>query len=129
MKNLRVLHVDDNESFSFLLRGFLEDYGVEVVAHARNGIQAITYAGLYNPDLILLDISMPGMNGIEIAKCLKTTHPFTRIVFLSLHDEEVYRDLVNTLHLDGFVSKNEVIDQLPETLNRVSAGLRYAMSA
>ncbi len=116
--SLRVLIADDNDTFRSDLRRYLErqDY-VDVVGEAGNGMRAINLAQALRPDLILLDISMPGVAGPEAVRVIKKIAPDSKIVFVSVHEEEVYRDLAQQMGLGGFIIKRELKEHLPRVLD------------
>ena len=116
--SLRVLIADDNDAFRSDLRHFLErqEY-VDVVGEAGNGMRAINLSQALRPDLILLDISMPGIAGPEAVRVIKRIAPDSKIVFVSVHEEGIYRDLVQQMGLGGFISKRELKEHLPRVLD------------
>ena len=119
MDPLKVLVVDDNDDFRANLLKYLEKQpDVEIVQEAKGGIEAITFAHYYLPHLVLLDISMPGIGGIEVAKYIKRYHPETKVVFVSIHEEETCRALTQVLPVDGYVSKSYLNRDLPLVLKK-----------
>jgi PleD family two-component response regulator len=85
MSKKRVLITDEHPSIRFLLRSLVETEQFTVCGEAANGAEAIEKAKELAPDLILLDFSMPGMNGGETAKVLKKSMPQVRIILFTLH--------------------------------------------
>jgi DNA-binding NarL/FixJ family response regulator len=88
-----VLIVDDNHSIRFLLRSLIESAGFAVCAEAENGEDGIAKAQQTMPDLILLDFSMPRMNGAEATVVLKALMPRVPIILFTLHEEIIGRRL------------------------------------
>ena len=87
---VRVLLVDDNESFRSLLRRLLErDPEIEVVGEAGDGEEALAEADLHAPDVVLMDVSMPGISGFEATYALTSRHPETAVLMLSIQDKDV----------------------------------------
>src|SRR5258706_12748060 len=114
---VRVLITHDNPSFRSGLRSFLESQeNIEVVGEADNGTLTIEVAKLLRPDLILMDISMPGVAGPEVFRALKKVSPESRIVMVNVNDEEGYRDLARQMGLSRFVSNRALKNGLPEVL-------------
>ena len=112
MKTLKVLVADDHESFRRTLSSFLKSqYGIELVGEAADGREAVEKAKYLNPDLILMDIHMPGQNGIEATKTIKNHLPLTRVFILSMDTSEVSRKNVNEC-ADGFIAKSSVKNHL-----------------
>jgi two-component system chemotaxis response regulator CheY len=85
MSKKRVLITDEHPSIRFLLRSLVETEQFTVCGEAANGAEAIEKAKELAPDLILLDFSMPGMNGGETAEVLKKSMPQVRIILFTLH--------------------------------------------
>ncbi len=118
---IRILLVDDNRIFLTAVNNFLLTLpGVEVVGQAHTGEEALALAARLAPDLVLLDIVMPEMNGLEVAAALQAMATPPCIVFLSMHDSESYRAAARELGVWGYVGKGDfVLDLLPliESIN------------
>lgn len=86
---VRVVIADDHPVFRFGLRTLLKaDPDMEVVGEATNGEEAIAQASQFTPDVILMDLNMPGMNGIEAIRRILTTHPHIYILVLTMFDDD-----------------------------------------
>jgi DNA-binding NarL/FixJ family response regulator len=119
---VRTLLVDDNKTFLAAVRNFLVLLpDVEVVGEAHNGWSAVELANTLNPDLVLLDIVMPEMSGLEVAQALKDSLPAPRIVFLSMHDSESYRTAARELGAFGYVGKGDFVADLIPIIDRLVA--------
>ncbi len=94
---MRILVVDDHDVVRRGLRSVLEAHqGWQVCAEAANGRDAVTQAEQLKPDVVVMDISMPDMNGLEAARQIKKTHPKAEIVILSVHfSDQLVRDIVD----------------------------------
>jgi DNA-binding NarL/FixJ family response regulator len=105
---LRILIADDHEIARQGIRSLLEDHtGWEVCAEARDGREAVTFANELNPDVLLLDIGMPNLNGLDAARQILTTNPGARILILTVHDsEQVVREVLAT-GARGFLLKSD----------------------
>ena len=91
---IRVAIVDDHEIFRRILRVVLEGQrGIDVIAEAENGLAAIEMVENYRPDVVILDIQMPFMNGVEATKIIKSKFPATRIIVLSTYTDDGVRVL------------------------------------
>ncbi len=112
---LKILLVDDNRAFVAMVRQFLDGLpDLEVVGQAHDGVDALSKAEQLRPDLVLLDITMPEMNGLEVARCMQTWPQAPRIIFLSMHDHAAYQSAARDLGAVGFVTKaNFVVELLP----------------
>jgi CheY-like chemotaxis protein len=108
----RILIVDDNECFLPVLRSCLETQGYIVCGEARDGVAGIERAKELKPDLIILDMAMPRLNGMEAAAVLKNTMPKVPIVLLTIHDEEVSTAPTTAFGIRAVVSKADGIGAL-----------------
>lgn len=113
--SLRILLVDDNHTFLNAVSQCLAMMPeAEVVGQAYDGTEALTMARALQPDLVLLDIVMPHMTGLEVAAEMQTWPKPPRILFLSLHDNESYRTATRELGAVALVGKgNFVADLIP----------------
>jgi DNA-binding NarL/FixJ family response regulator len=107
-----VLLADDLEAWRAQVRSFLESKTQWKVVEASDGLEAVQKAVELHPDVVLLDLSMPGMNGIEAAKKIRELSPNSRIIFLSGNtDEEVMSAALET-GAAGYVVKSNMSTQL-----------------
>jgi DNA-binding NarL/FixJ family response regulator len=123
---LRVLIADDYKIIRVGV-GALLRWRMDVdIVEASNGQEAIEQARKTNPDVIILDIVMPIMTGIEAARRLKSEMPQVPILILSMHDDghALARELVQ-IGVQGFVSKTDVAQKLPNAIDTVLAGGTY----
>jgi CheY-like chemotaxis protein len=119
-KNIFV--VDDNASIRALLRSLLEEGGLTVCGEASAGIAAIDAAVRCQPDLILLDYSMKGLNGAEAASLLKARLPNVPIILFTLHADDMCEPLKRSLGVDLVISKAEAVSTLVQSI-RMLTGL------
>jgi len=118
---VRTLLVDDNKTFLAAVRNFLMMVpDIEIVGEAHDGWTAVEMAKNLNPDLVLLDIVMPEMNGLEVAQALKDSLPPPRIVFLSMHDSASYRAAARELGAFGYVGKGDFVADLIPIIDRLA---------
>jgi len=117
-----ILIVDDNSSIRCWLRGFVETQtSFTVCGEAGNGAEAVQRAKELEPDLILLDLSMPVMGGAEAAPVIKKMIPGTKIVLFSMHVDNVLRSLPATIGVDLALSKSDGVTKLGEHLKTLLA--------
>ncbi len=110
----RVMIVDDQEVFRQLCKEMLREAGrFEVVAEANNGLEAVEKIAEAAPDLVLMDIEMPRMNGIEATREILQRYPETQIVLVSMHKESVFMHLGHKAGALAFIAKKALT---PETL-------------
>ncbi len=119
---IKILLVDDNRTFLSAVRNFLAQVpDVQVLAEAYDGSMALELVARLNPDLVLMDIAMPGMNGLDAARLMNAFARAPHIIFLSMHDGASYRDAARDLGARGFVGKSEfVADLIPLMAGLVS---------
>lgn len=108
MNNLRILIADDHEVARRGIRALLESHpGWEVVAEAGNGRDAVSSAARLKPDVVLLDIGMPGLNGLDATRQILAVAPATRVLILTMHDsEQVVREVL-AAGARGFLLKSD----------------------
>ena len=125
---LTVLLVDDNATFLATVSktlGMLPK--VTVVGQALDGAQALALAQQLHPDLMLLDIVMPGMTGLEVAQAMQAWDTAPKVLFLTMHDNDAYRAAAKKLGALGLVGKaNFVADLLPILLSLSPVGVEVA---
>jgi DNA-binding NarL/FixJ family response regulator len=122
---LRILLADDNPTFLAAVRQFLRSLAdTEVVGVAGNGRDAMSLCETLRPDLTLLDIGMPEMNGLEAARRMQQWARPPIIVFLSMHNGQAYRDAARQVGASGFISKSDFVDELPRMIETVEEQLR-----
>ena len=122
---LRLLIADDNEVLRMGLRTLIGDkHDWQVCGEATNGDEAVTKVRELAPDLIILDLTMPVMNGFQAAAEIRRIAPSTKIVFFSAHEVPVTTSEVGA---DAFVSKLSPAQDLITTIERVTGQSRRAM--
>lgn len=114
MPPLRILLVDDSLRFLDSAARFLSgETDVEVVGRALSGEEAIEQIAQLRPDLVLMDLAMPGINGLEATRQIKLQPHAPYIIILTLSDSSEYRMAAEAAGADGFVSKAEFSTMLP----------------
>ncbi len=118
---MKALIVDDHIIFRSTLISFLKDFkDVEIVGEAANGFEALQAIELLRPNLLLMDIQMPGMNGLEVAEMIKKNLPEIKIVLITIHEDEEYKVKSQAIGAEGFVSKKSITEELPKVLQQIS---------
>lgn len=113
----RILLVDDSPDFLPALRVSLEAHGYVVCGEAVDGASAIEQAKALNPDLVILDLVMPGLNGMETATVLKNLMPKLPIVMLTLHDDQIKSVPASAFGIKTELSKADGMSKLMECLH------------
>lgn len=117
----RLLIVDDDSATRYVLRMSLEAEW-DIVGEAENGLKALQANDELRPDIVLLDISMPGMDGFAAAKRLKQASPSVHIIFVSSHFEAAYINQAFLVGAEGYVFKGVAVGELPFAIREVLAG-------
>ena len=113
MQTIRVLLVDDNPAFlDIAARELVADGRVQIVGRAQSGEDALAQVQRTQPDLVLLDIALPRMNGLKVTRQLKAQPVAPRVVLVTIHDTPDYRAAGVTAGADGFIAKEEFDTQI-----------------
>ncbi|MGA9533593.1 MAG: response regulator transcription factor [Anaerolineales bacterium] len=114
------LLIDDNPTFLSIVRQFMESRAqFEGIVTAPSGSEGLSRARELQPDLVLLDLGMPGLTGLEILPVLRTILPHAIIIVLTLLDTEAYRSAAERLGADAYVSKEKLYAELMPTIDRL----------
>jgi len=123
---IKVLLADDHKIVREGLRRIIEESGeMEVVAEAADGHDAISRALDTRPDVAVVDISMPGMDGLEVVSQLKSLAPSMPVLILTMHDEEQYVVRAVESGAMGYVTKQSAPEQLVDAVKKLYAGGLY----
>jgi len=119
---LRVLLVDDHDLFRTGLRNLLEDQGVEIIGEAGDGAQAITQVRELAPDVVVMDLNMPGVTGVEATRQITSIAPLTRVLVLTISDQDT--DVLDAILAGacGYLMKDASIDELMDGIRAASIG-------
>lgn len=127
---IRVLIVDDHAIVRAGLRRLLtESSDIEVVGEEGSAEEALAALGGLTADVMLLDLALPGMSGLEALPLFRRMCPDLRVLALSMYSEEQYALRVFQAGADGFISKGSVVEELLVALRRVAAGRKYVSNA
>ena len=118
----RILVIDDGDSVRDVIRIFLEHAGFEVCGEAGDGMEAIEQARKLKPDLIVLDLAMPRMNGAEAASVLSQTMPDIPIVLLTLYQNVLGSPLTSAVTVKAVVDKTDGMGRLVECIRSLLGG-------
>ena len=126
MNPITVLLAEDHAIVREGLRTLLElEQDISVVGEAENGRQAVELAERLRPDVVVMDIAMPLLNGMEATRQILRDQPGTRIVILSAHGDEAYVERVASLGASGYLVKQITARILPEAIRKVHRGETY----
>jgi DNA-binding NarL/FixJ family response regulator len=119
----QVLIADDSTTVRRILRHFLQDRrGVKVCGEAANGFEAVEEAKRLKPDLVLLDLAMPEMNGAEAASVLKKMMPNLFIIVFTMYSENIGRTLTSAVGVDLVLSKPDGMKALADAVESLVGG-------
>lgn len=122
---IRVVLADDHVLVRQGLRSLLEREKFQVVAEASDGQELIRLTETHQPDIAVIDISMPTLNGIDAARELARTCPKTKVILLTQHQEEQYIHEALRARVKGYVLKSQVASDLMHAMQQVSKGGIY----
>jgi DNA-binding NarL/FixJ family response regulator len=130
MKAIRVVLVDDHTLVRSALRAVLEQRPhIHVAAEAATGPEALSAARTHRPDVVLLDLSLPGMGGLEVTRHLTEELPDTKVLVLSMHANDEYVLQALRAGAAGYLLKNSSYTELDLALRNVAAGGIYLSAA
>ncbi len=123
---VKIVVADDHA----LARGYIKDLlsdepGVEVIGEASDGVEAVELTAKLMPDILVTDLKMPRLDGIELTKRIRQSSPATRIIILYMYGDKVYVDAALTAGARAYFLKKFSSDGLTEAVLAVSAGKNY----
>src|SRR5438309_6100824 len=126
MKRITVLLAEDHQIVREGFRSLLEhEADIEVVGEAANGRQAVQLTRKLRPAVVVMDIAMPLLNGMEAARQIRKQFPSTRVLFLSAHSDDAYVEQVTVLGATGFVLKQSSSENLATAIREVQKGNKF----
>jgi len=130
MDTIKLMLVDDHDVVRTGLRSFLETQpGLKVIAEAKNGIEALEQAEKTQPDIVLMDITMPDMDGMEATRRLKSLYPDCQVLVLTVHADKQYFMEMLAAGASGYMTKQAAADELVAAIQAVAAGHIYLQPA
>lgn len=125
-ESIRILLVDDHTILRDGLRALLAGVpGMAVVGDARDGQEAIAQVAATDPDVVIMDLLMPNMNGLEATERIRTDHPDVKVLILSMYDEDEYVQRVLQAGASGYVLKGMASEDLVRAIREVHAGSSF----
>jgi len=119
---MRVLLADDHQLLRQAMKRALEDGGLTVIAEAGDGGEAVRLASELQPDVVLMDVSMPVLDGVEATRRLHADYPDLPIVILTMHGDEALRKEAIAAGATGFLTKDVSMQEVVETVTQVGGG-------
>jgi DNA-binding NarL/FixJ family response regulator len=128
--DLRILVVDDNPVFLGSLCKYLQEIsGFTTVETAQGGGEALKTAADFRPDIFIIDMEMPNINGIEAAQRLRAVQPEILIIMISVQNMEAYREAALEAGVDEFISKSDISRQIAPAIERLSGAKKELNAA
>ena len=118
----RVLLVDDHQLLRQAIRRALEDAGMEVVAEAGDGSEAVRLAAAVRPDVVVMDVSMPVLDGVEATRRIHSIQPELPIVVLTMHGDDALRREALAAGATGFLTKDVSMQEVVRTVHQAAGG-------
>lgn len=118
----RVLLADDHQMLRQAVRRALEDSGIDVIGEAGDGDQAVMLAQTLHPDVVLMDVSMPVLDGIEACRRIADAGSLSRVLVLTMHDEDALRAKALRAGAAGFLTKDCELKEVVDAVRAVASG-------
>ncbi|MCR9248641.1 MAG: response regulator transcription factor [bacterium] len=119
---MRVLLVDDHDIIRDGLAGLLEQAGHEIVGQAKDGNEAVKLAAELLPDIVVMDVGMPGMNGVDATRQIVKQKPAPGVVALSMHSDRTYVTRMLDAGARGYIVKESAFEELEHAIDVVAKG-------
>lgn len=123
---IKVLVVDDHDLVRTGIRRMLADIsGLQVVGEAESGEEALRRVRELRPDVVLMDVKMPGIGGLEATRKLQHSHPDTRVVAVTACEEDPFPTRLMQAGAAGYLTKGAALEEMVQAIRQVFAGQRY----
>src|SRR5688572_5703834 len=123
---INILIVDDHALIRAAVKSLLKGIAdIQVIAEASNGEEALQLARKITPDVVLLDISMPGMSGVELTRRLLQLHPTSKLIALTAHEDDFYSSQLMKAGAAGYLTKDVGTEELVKAIHAVHSKQRY----
>ncbi len=130
MSSYRIILADDHALFRSGVRRILEEVpGVEVIGEAADGLELLALLKEATPNLVILDISMPKLRGLEAIREIKASHPGVQVLMLTMHKDEEYLSYALSAGASGFLLKQDADPELLKALATIRRGQTYLSPA
>lgn len=122
----RIVIAEDHQGFRQLLRLELDVIpGLEIVGEVEDGLQLLNFLTRVQVDMVIMDISMPNLNGLETAKIIKDQYCDIKVLFLTMHKSPAYVEQARLIGAEGYLLKEDVDRELLPAINLIKEGESY----
>jgi DNA-binding NarL/FixJ family response regulator len=126
MNPFRIIIAEDHSGFRQLLRLELDCFpGLEIIAEVEDGLELLEVLKRVQPDLVIMDISMPNLGGLETAKLIKEQYCHIKVLFLTMHKNLAFVEKARLIGAEGYLLKEEVDQELLPAINLIKQGEFY----
>jgi two-component system invasion response regulator UvrY len=123
---IKIMLVDDHDLVRTGIKRLLEDVnGFDIVGEATSGEEALALVSRADPDVVLMDINMPGIGGLEATRKLIQSKPELKIIVVTMHDDDLFPQRLLKAGAMGYVTKGARVDEIVRAINDVMANRRY----
>jgi two-component system invasion response regulator UvrY len=126
----KVMLVDDHDLVRTGIKRLLEDHpNIEIVGEAVSGEEALQQVSVYDPDVVLMDINMPGIGGLEATRKLLQRKPKLKIIVVTMHDDDLFPQRFLKAGALGYITKGAKVEEMLQAIRTVMANKRYLSPA
>jgi two-component system invasion response regulator UvrY len=127
---IKVMLVDDHDLVRTGIKRLLEDHpNIEIVGEAVSGEEALQQVSVYDPDVVLMDINMPGIGGLEATRKLLQRKPQLKIIVVTMHDDDLFPQRFLKAGALGYITKGAKVEEMLQAIRTVMANKRYLSPA
>ena len=124
----KALIVDDNDNFRTGFKEYLSyQTDLNIIGEAKDGFEAVKQIEKLKPDIVFMDISMPQMDGLTAVHLIREKHPEIKIIIITIYEKTLFKEVADSLAVNGFISKSTISDELPKMLKKLDVYVSAAV--